>query len=712
MTTLPPIQLAMSNPFFTAFSKLSRTDQTKVEKLLREFRNNPTSQSLNYETLHNAANPNYRSIRLDGDIRVIVLKPEKGNVYVMMWVDRHDDAYAWAARNKTAVHPETGVMQIYTVEEAEPTSPPPEAKPEKEPGRFDQIRDRELIRAGIPEDLLEKVRSLKSDTDVEAAEDWLPREAAEALYLLGAGYSLEETLREMDYEKPSGSVDVEDVATALEKPHSQQTFTFVHGDKELEEMLNAPLEKWRIFLHPSQNKLKRINANGPVRVLGGAGTGKTVVAMHRAKWLAENVLQGDNEKILFTTFTLNLATDIRENLRSLCGVDLMRRIEVTHIDGWVRNFLSQNGYNYTIVFDERLEELWKLALAEAPAEPALHEEFYRAEWSDVIQAQGISDLAGYVRASRVGRGRSLSRSQRMAIWPVFEEYRALLQERRWKELTDATRDARLILEKKGRILPYRCVIIDEAQDMSAEMFRLARAMIPSEVAEQGNDLFIVGDAHQRIYGHKVVLGQCGVEIRGRGKRLRVNYRTTEETRRWAVALLEGRPFDDLDGDADTLKGYKSLMHGEEPKVQSCESFEEEVRAVLDVIKSLESGGQALADICVCARTNALVDTWKGALGAHGVSTHVIKRSSGDERKQPGIRLATMHRVKGLEFDCVLLVDVNEGVVPLEKALVKDNLHELEQSELRERSLLHVAATRAKKALWVFTSGKPSPFFLP
>lgn len=704
-----PVKLAMSNDFLLSYSKLSRERQKKVQEMIEKFKRDPGLPGLNLEKIQNAANPNFHSVRVDQAYRAIVLKPDAGNLMMLMWVDHHDDAYTWAVRHQAAIHPETGAIQLFTVSEEEASALPEDTPDVKAEGILSKIKDRELLRLGVPQSKLSKVRGICTDTDVDGIQTELPQEAFEAVYLLAAGFSVEEVHREMDIQAAQKNVDTADYLAAMEQPDTQRRFAFVEDDEALKKILAAPLEMWRIFLHPSQRKLVRMQANGPVRVLGGAGTGKTVVAMHRAKWLVEHVLQSESEKVLFTTYTKNLAADIQENLRRLCDVHTLRRIEVTNLDAWVHHFLKSNGYEYRIVFGEELDVLWENALNLAPEEPVLSPEFYRSEWAQVIQPQALETRAAYLRAARTGRGRALTRRQRAAIWPVFEEYRAQLNERRWRELSDATRDARLLLEKKGNILPYRAVVLDEAQDMGAEVFRLIRQMVSPETAAGGNDLFLVGDAHQRIYGHPVVLGQCGIDIRGRGKRLRMNYRTTEETRCWAMALLQGLHFDDLDAGEDTVRGERSLLHGPRPELLGAETFEEEVDLVLKRIHAEVNAGVIPADICITARTNALVDAYRSAFEARGMQTHTLKRSAADRRDQPGLRLATMHRVKGLEFDMVFAMGVNEGVVPLEYALREDNLTDRQESERQERSLLYVSGTRARKQLTLSFHGTPSHF---
>ncbi|MGA7415482.1 MAG: UvrD-helicase domain-containing protein, partial [Bryobacteraceae bacterium] len=456
---------------------------------------------------------------------------------------------------------------------------------------------------------------------------------------------------------------------------------------------------------PKQRKLVSMQANGPVRVLGGAGTGKTVVAMHRARYLAEEVFNKKEDRILFTTFTRNLATDIQENLRKLCSVDALSRIDVVNLDAWVANFLRGQGYRHQVVFDEDENEAWAYALNQAPADLGLTPSFYRSEWEQVVQAQNLTDADQYLKASRIGRGTRLGREAKKRIWPVFQEYRAQLNEQGKKEYVDLLRDARGLIQSKGISMPYRAVIVDEAQDMSAEAFRLLRAIVP----EGPNDLFVVGDAHQRIYRHRVSLGQCGINIKGRGKKLKINYRTTDEIRRFAVALLEARDIDDLDAGADQQKGYMSLTHGKPPFVHAFASFGDEMKFLTEHIRGLQEEGAPIESICVVGRTKRILESYTSQLQAAGVATYEIKRNTAEQRDKPGLRIATMHRVKGLEFEHVIVVGANKGVIPLDAAVndAEDNVAKRD-ADTSERSLLYVALTRARKSASVTGYGGFTP----
>jgi len=697
--------VALSNDFLLAYSSVQKGHQKKVREFIELFRERPDSPGIHYEPIESAKGKSLYSVRIDQAYRAVVFHPAS-SVYVLTWVDHHDEAYDWAASKTFQVNPLTGALQVLNTEVVEAAPAAAVAAGQQAAGLFDDVKDKHLLRLGVPEALLPLVRGLRSDTDLEKAEKQIPQEAYEALFLLASGYSLEEVFQEVDKRDEEVPVNTGDFVAALQNEDSRRRFYVVDEAKELTEILSAPLEQWRVFLHPKQRKLVTMRASGPVRVLGGAGTGKTVVAMHRAKYLAEQVFTGKEDRVLVTTFTKNLATDIFENLRKICAAEAMARIEVVNLDAWVSNFLRTQGYRHQVVFDDEGNECWRNALNLVPGELALPENFYRAEWEDVIQAQNITSAEQYVKAARLGRGTRLGRDLKKRIWPVFQEYRAQVNEQGKKEYIDLIRDARSLLETRKITLPYRSVVIDEAQDMSAEAFRLLRAIVPAGE----NDIFLVGDAHQRIYHHRVTLGQCGINIKGRGKKLKVNYRTTEETRRFAVALLEGRDIDDLDGGQDQQKGYMSLTHGEPPIVRRFRTFAEEAAFVKARIQELTAQATAQEATCVVGRTRKVLEAYTAYLRGEGMETYEIRRDAAEQRDKPGVRIATMHRVKGLEFEHMLIVSANKGMVPLDQA-IRDGEDAVAKrnAETAERALLYVALTRAKKSASITGFGEFSPF---
>ena len=696
------MKVAIASDFFTALAKLPKTQLDKTIRLVDKFKNDPTSSGLNYEKMHFSHDGSMHSIRVDLAYRCIVLKPQQGDVYIMLWVDHHDEAYEWAKRHRCSVHPETGTLQIIETEHVVETEV---VQPIQNTDTFfSNFKDKDLLRLGVPENMLNDVKAIDHENDLDRMQSRLPEEAYEGLFYLLAGDDLQSVYGMIAAQEEDTTVDTEDFATALERDSSKRRFYVVDdNDIDLMSMMNAPLEKWRVFLHPTQRKLVNRDWNGPVRVLGGAGTGKTVAAMHRAKWLAQKALT-ENGKILFTTFTKNLAVDIQDNLRKICSREQMDKIEVVNLDQWVHEFLYKNGYQEKIVFSEEISKLWDNALLNKPASLELSDSFFKEEWERVVQPQSVTSLSDYIKASRIGRGTRLSRAQRKEVWEVFEEYRLLLAKNNYKEPSDAMRDARILIETGKAETAYQSVVVDEAQDFSAQAFMLLRALVP----EGKNDLFIVGDAHQRIYGHKVVLGQCGIKIVGRSRKLKLNYRTTDEIRKWATRLFDNSIVDDLDDGNDTQKDYKSLYHGPEPEIKLFKTLQDELEFIKQHIEEL-SAEDPESRICLVLRTNNLAKQYKEQLKNQDIKVLELKKDTVDDPSKKGVRIATMHRVKGLDFDHVIIASVNDGVIPNNYAIASDESAIQDENIQQEKALLFVSATRSKKTLLITSNTTPSVF---
>lgn len=699
------VSVAFSDKYFDSLLKLTPNEQAQANKAVMLFQQDPQHGGLHYEKLTAFRDDKLRSIRVNQDVRIILATVEKQNLYLMLYIDHHEQAYFWAARRKVEINPNTGNLQVFTVQEQELIATEQPAMV-TQPGLFDAIRDRQLVQLGVPEEALPLVRSMKIEADLETARlnEQIPADVHDGLFMLMAGASFDEAFNEV-IPAITQQVDTDDFAAALARPESRACFVVAENEEALQEVLNQSLEKWRVFLHPAQRRLVEGKKNGPVRVLGGAGTGKTVVAMHRAKWLAEHVATPAN-KVLFTTFTRNLAADIQQNLNKICSPAQRERIEVINLDAWVISFLKKQGYDYGLLMNTQQErQLWEQAYSDKPAGSGLSLAFFQEEWARVIQPLSIMTADEYKTSSRIGRGTPLNRQQRIDIWPVFERYRHLLSSNYLKEPDDAYRDARRLLEGSPELRPELCaVIVDEAQDMGTQAFMLIRALVPPS----SNDLFIVGDGHQRIYGkNKVVLGQCGIDIRGRSSRLKVNYRTTDETRKVAVSVLEGVSVDDLDGGEDTQAFYHSLLHGPSPAIRNFASMTEQIR---QVIKDLQANDLAADNCCVIARTRKELLEIQAEFESCGQRCHMLDRDSAST-PDSAINLATMHRVKGLEFDAVFILSVNKGLVPLDFVVnqAADSVTR-RQKENEERALIYVSLTRARKLAFVYGYGQMSKWF--
>lgn len=686
--------------------------------MMTRYMSDPTANGLNLETVEGAKDNSIKSLRVDQGYRAIAF--EVGRDIMFVHVNEHDKAYRWATRRRVKL--DAGTNRIRVIEELDATAVEAEAPAPSEPRLFAEIADKRLRALGVPDEELSAIRSITTIEALEMAEEDFDPLTYQVLYALAAGYSDQEVYALTGVaEEPQKAPETagEDVSfdQLIETEESRQTIFIPESEAELRRVFEEGLEGWRVFLHPEQRKLAYRDYNGPAMVRGGAGTGKTVVAMHRAKHLADQINDDPGQagqRVLVTTFTTSLAHDIEANLRTLCPEHLDARpprIEVTNLDRWVSQFLKRKNFAREVAFfgeaRDRLDQIWQEVFDDHALPEGLAEPFVKTEWAQIVQAKGLTDKRSYLKASRAGRGTPLDRRKRAALWEMFEDYRARMISEGLAEPDDAYREAVEILSAEAPNLPYAAVVVDEAQDMGEQAFRLIRAIIPENAGGDRNSLFIVGDAHQRIYGRCASMSSCGIEVRGRSRRLRLNYRTTQEIRAWAVSILEGVRVDDLDEGTDTLKGYVSLLHGAAPDLVRCASEAEELTGLADWIRALPSDQIRLADIGVLCARRTDAKRVEEALRAAGVET-VLLQSGADDRSVPGVRVTTMHRAKGLEFFAVAIPFLSETSFPPQGALhAAVDPADREDILILYRSLLHVAATRAKKALRVSWSVAPT-----
>lgn len=672
------VKIIVSNEVIKRLTVLPAAVQTKALEFMLKFQIDPRSPGINYETINAARDKNLRSVRIDHAYRGILFRAPQDNVFIWLHIDRHDDAYAWAIKRKMSINPINGALTLTNVdfvEERIQRGPEPAAV-RQEP-TFATLADRDLMALGVPAEMLPVARTVRSEGDLDALKQELPVEAYEGLFLVMAGDSVSSILMSRET-RVDRQIDTEDYATAVERDESRSRFYVVEGENDLHEILSAPLEQWRVFLHPTQRRLATCKLSGPGRVLGGAGTGKTVLAMHRAKYLADG-LAGSGNKLLFTTFSTNLALDIEDGLKSICTDEQMGHIEVLNLDALVYRLLKARRYEHEIAFDYEIKAkpVWEAAMVDLDPAVGVDRDFVRAEFEQVVLAQGLATRDAYREAPRRGRGVILSRKKRDTLWDIFENYRLQLSAKGLKEPDDAYRDACALLVGEGSP-PYAHAIIDETQDFGPQALRLIRALVP----RGQNDLMFVGDGHQRIYAkNRASMTSCGIDIRGRAKKLYLNYRTTEEIRREAVSLLEGVAADDLDGNSDEILRYRSLMHGPRPQLIQDASMEAIRDGLVQFIQ------QALAEnrdikIGLMANTTKLFEQLARQVREAGYKVATVNQRERLSRKDAQIFAMTLHRAKGLEFDAV--------------AIVLDR-----QLNDRLRPLVYVGITRAKQMAQVY-----------
>lgn len=695
-------RLVIAKDFLADYAKLQPPVRKAVDAAIAKFAEH-THAGLHLEKLANAKDPRVRTIRISDFYRGVVLAPKRGDEYLLITVRGHDDAIQYATSRRFTVNQALGVLEVRDQDSLDDLTPSLRQAADASPTRlFDHVKDADLIRLGVDSDVLPVVRLLATEAHLQALANLLPRVQYDALVGLAAGMTPEEVWAEVSQRlvplAEAEEIDTEDLAAAAARTPDQ--FVLVSGPQELAKILAHPFDAWRVFLHPAQREIAyRPSYAGPVLVTGGAGTGKTVTALHRAVFLARRAPESATPPILLTTFTRSLADALERQLGLLVDEpEVRQRIEVLNVDRLAYRVMSEAlGRQPDIADQALLDGLWERAAATCGLSPV----FLRREWEQVILAQGLREPAEYVTAARRGRGLPLRTEQRLPVWEAIRQVSdALRKEDKHTHLQLADAAAQVLAERTER--PYRHVIIDEAQDLHPAQWRLLRAA----AASGPDDLFIVSDPHQRIYDNHVSLHSLGIGVRGRSRRLTLNYRTSQETLTWAVRLLTGVNPTGLDDQPDHLSGYRSPVHGRRPVVVSCPDRDSEYARLAEQVRTWLDAGVEPHAIGVAARNGRIVKGAKEALAAAGIPV-----SSTNATKTRAVRAGTMHAMKGLEFRCVAVVGVDADTVPARSAVTAvaedpvAHAHDL----LRERCLLFVACTRARDLLYVSHTGNPSPF---
>jgi hypothetical protein len=667
--------------YIEATLKLDANSAQKGWEFVQKFRANPQQPGISLERINQANQKGLWSARVSRDLRAVLYQDNED--WRFIYFSHHDDAYSWAAKRQIGRHIKTGELQIVelpTVSRAQV-----EAVQHKRPRLFAKHKDSYLLSLGVPPDWLPVVKAVETeDAFLNQVYPKLPDDVAERLFLLASG------------EIVTPPAPVSERGVAKDSAQAWQNFFLIESDDDLRRLLAAPLATWIAFLHPSQKRLASGAFNGPVKITGAAGTGKTVVAMHRARHLAR---QG--KRVLLTSFVKTLCANLKRNLALFCTKEELALIEVVNIHHLTKTMLDRLGEVYTPVGDDVVGKYLDqfLNAHDCPLDGAS----LRAEWKYVIQAQGVTSWEQYRSASRVGRGRALSIKDRKQVWEVIG--RALESMRRRGESDYAGLCRRLCEHlQAGRVKsPFDAVIVDEVQDLGPQELRLIAAL-----AGAGLDrLTLVGDAGQRIYPGKYSFRALGIDVRGRSQILRLNYRTTEQIRRFADGLL-GYESDDLDGGAESRRGVRSLFRGPRPTLKGFSNKAEETEFVAAQIKQMLANGRAVDEIAVFAHQAFLLNPIEKALNAADIPT--FRLSKDEEPASPAVNLGTMHRAKGLEFKVVIVIDADDKQLPLAKALAGATDEQLRQDVIaRERQLLYVSATRARDELFIHWTGEPSRF---
>ena len=676
----------IADTFTDSLARLSGDEQKSVKTTAFDLQINPASPGMSFHRLDKARDKNFWSVRVSADLRIIVHRTERA--LLLCYVAHHDNAYHWAERRKLETHPMTGAAQLVELRERVEEITIPRYVEVEQPALFRRVAEVDLLRYGVPVEWLPEVQAATEDNLLELA-DHLPKEAAEALLELATGATPKAA-------QPAGAG-----ADPFDHPDARRRFRVVSDSEELARALDYPWEKWTVFLHPAQRESVERDYNGPARIAGSAGTGKTIVALHRAVFLART---HPDARVLLTTFSDTLANALKTKLRHLISNEprLAERVEVYALNAVARRLYERNIGRAEMATPEAVRQSLAAASAEASGQK-FSLRFLEAEWADVVDAWHIESWEAYRDVPRLGRKTHLSDRQREALWAIFERVRAGLAAQGL--ITYAHLFNRLAIHYVTfKQPPFDFIVVDEAQDINVTQLRLLAALR----AGRPNGLFFAGDLGQRIFQQPFSWKAVGVDVRGRSRTLRINYRTSHQIRAQADRLL-GPQVTDVDGNTEERHGTISLFNGPEPDIRVLDTVTAEQQAVSGWLADRTAEGVKPDEIGVFVRSAAELARARTAVERALLPFNVLDDDL--ETSAGAVSIGTMHLAKGLEFRAVVAMACDDEIIPLQARIeaVADDA-DLEEVYNTERHLLYVACTRARDHLLV-TSVAPASEFL-
>ena len=696
----------MSKEFHRALD-VDGSMKSKAWDFLTKLSRDADLTGLDLKIPQHAADRRVRTARVDLNHRAVLFAvgDESEPMWLLAAIKAHDDAYAYAQTLTLKVNPANGAMEVIREQAIKDKVAEYRERPVEDAVQVLPFTVAELVELGIKPDVAEQAVRLTDDVDILDLAGELPEWQQRVLLELATGTSLDDIRATYELDHPGVS---RDPVEAVERATSRMEFVYIDTDDELRRMMEGDFAAWRTYLHPKQRDVAYREAfNGPYRLAGGAGTGKTVVALHRTSFLARRI----GARVLLCTFTRNLASSLQVDLRGLVTPDELPRVDVRGVDQVVRAVVqAADGPPNQLLGEREQDAMWEEAVRStgSPADlgPALTPSFLVGEFRTVVLGMPEHSRDAYLRVKRVGRGVRLNRVQRAVVWNVIDAFRqsAETQGRTTFELL-AARATQIVEDPmlRDRVATYDHVVVDEGQDLHAGHWRVLRGL----VAPGANDLFICEDGHQRIYGERTVLSRFGIETRGRSRRLTLNYRTSRQNLTFAMNVIRDHQVLDLEGDEDTVAGYHSTFTGPTPTTKGFRGVAEEMQFLAETVRAWLDDGVSPATIAVLARRSAEQDRARVALQEARVAVELLQKEGGGN---PGaVKIASMHRAKGTEFSRVIIVGAEAGVVPLD--WVFDSEPEPERAAIRgrERSLFYVACSRARDELIITWSGAPSPF---
>jgi hypothetical protein len=685
----------LSSTFTDSLARLAADEQKLVKTTSFDLQVNPANPGHSFHKIDSARDKAFWSVRVSSDLRIIVHKTPES--LMLCYVDHHDKAYAWAERRKIETHPNTGAAQIVEIREIvkEMTIPKYVESDKTDGGHIDKplafasFSDDVILGWGVPGEWIADIKAATEDSILDIA-DHLPAEAAEAVLAAATGTVPNPRKAEAAYANP------------FEHPDAQRRFRILGTSEELERALESPWDKWITFLHPDQRELVDKDFSGPARVSGSAGTGKTIVALHRAVSLAKRFPEN---RVLLATFSNALANALHDRLKRLIVSEprLGERIDVLSMEALGLKLFSQQKPDCRIIDDMELLQILQ-ASAKKVAGHSFNPSFLKSEWDEVFDAWDLTSWDEYRDIARLGRKTRLPEAQRQKLWEIFSLTRGELDKQGY--ITNSGMFNRLAgIIKTRKHPPYDNVVVDEAQDISIAQLRFLAAF----GAKSPNRLFFSGDTGQRIFRQAFSWKALGVDMQGRCRTLCVNYRTSHQIRMQADLLL-GREVSDIDGNVDARDSTVSLFNGPPPEVLPCIDRDEEVKKVVSWIKELVDNGLAAHEICLCVRSEGEIGRAHQAAVECGLPFAILDE---DVNLVHGrLSICTMHLAKGLEFRAIGIMACDDEVLPLQERIdALTDVADLEEIYNTERQLFYVACTRARDFLLVVSGGKPSEFLM-
>lgn len=684
------MEFRIADTFTDSLTRLTGDEQKAVKTTAFDLQMSPVNPGMQMHRIDKSKDKNFWSVRAGRDIRIIIHKA--AGSLLLCYADHHDAAYRWAERRKLETHPKTGAAQFVEVrelvEEVAAARPAREAPSVSKPTLFAEHSDNELLGFGVPTEWLADVREANEDTLLDLT-DHLPAEAAEALLELAVGGS------------PRPALPAAAGSDPFAHPDAQRRFRIMGDVEELARALDYPWEKWTVFLHPEQRQIVKGDYPGPVRVSGSAGTGKTIVALHRAVYLAR---ANADSRVLLATFSDTLASALSVKLRRLISNEprLGERLEVHSMDA-IGERLYEQQFGRPKLLDRMAMRGILADVAAAHPDSNFTISFLFSEWHDLVDAWQLDSWEAYRDVKRLGRKTRLPEARRRLLWSIFDAVRARLSTE--GAVTRAGVFSRLAAHLSTRKQPpFEFAVIDEAQDISVAQLKFLAAL----GADRPNSLFFAGDLGQRIFRQPFSWLSLGVDIRGRSRTLRVNYRTSHQIRMQADRLL-GEEVSDVDGNTESRRGTISVFNGPLPIIRVFDMRADEVAAVGTWLLQRVEEGVAPHEIGIIVRTQDLLRYARDAVTQAGLPFKVLDEHVETTSGQASI--CTMHLAKGLEFRAVAVMACDDEVIPLQERIesVADG-SDLEEVYDTERHLLYVACTRARDQLLV-TGVSPESEFL-